>query len=459
MARLLALAVLMAACANPPVSTKQPPVPLSLPSTTAASSEVRITEQGCDTPPLAFAVLCEAYELLSQNHVKEVEAPDLASAAILGVTGYEADSEGQPPIPIDHFTCAIPADAFAEMCEAIATQLEDSPADMTELVEAAVVSMVSRSYDPYTIYLPPGVLDAVGENGVMPAIGVLAAARDEAGSHCVEVSAVCPLEIVIVLEGGTAEAAGLSVGDVVKTIDGAVVDGLTVFEVAELLDGGPGTSVSLEIERADATQTVLVTRGEAEFPIVTGQVVKKGVGYIRIPEFTFDAQIVAHFVLVDLENQNVRTVILDLRDNPGGVVDGAVSLASEFLPNGNVLEAQYRDGIEEKYPVRDGGVFTNARTRLIVLVNEGSASASEILAAVLQERDRAVIVGQPTFGKNLIQLPYQLHNGGELRVTIATWTTPKGASVADGGLKPDVKADLGRDLAMDELVEKVLDLT
>ncbi len=454
--RWFALPLVVLACSQPAPTTTGA-VPLSLPASTAVSTEVAVTVQDCETPPLPFAVLCESFELLIANHVKEVTATDLAEAAVAPIAGYR-DPLGEEPAALDRLTCAIPTEEFRRLCDSIEVRLEEGPADLAGMLEAAVESMVSRSYDPYTAYLGPDVLDAVGENGVLPAVGILASAQDAAGSHCVLISTACPLKVVIVLDGSPAEKAGLLVGDQIGSVDGVGVDGLTLFQVADVLAGDEGSEVLLEVTTDGQTRTVSLLRGSTAELTVTGEIVKKGVGYIRIPEFTFDAQVIAHFVLVDLADKKARTVIMDLRDNPGGLVDGAVSLASEFLPSGNVLEAQYRDGFEEKYPTRDGGVFTKDSVDLIVLVNEGSASSSEILAAVLKERKRALIVGQPTFGKNLIQLTYPLHNGGQLRVTIATWTTPKGRSVEDGGLKPDVLAELPLDLELDELIDRVLKL-
>ena len=173
-------------------------------------------------------------------------------------------------------------------------------------------------------------------------------------------------------------------------------------------------------------------------------------GYVRLPEFGVDAHLFFHFALESLIDAGARRLVLDLRDNPGGFLFSVSIIGSEFFSTG--LLYRTAGPVESlDYPAVEGGIAQSIP--VITLVNGSSASAAEILAAVLQERNRSVIVGLPTFGKNLVQTPFELHNGGLLRVTTARWTTPEGASVEGTGVVPDVLLELGPDLTVSELVD------
>ena len=178
-----------------------------------------------------------------------------------------------------------------------------------------------------------------------------------------------------------------------------------------------------------------------------------GVGYLRIPDFGADIPQFVHDALTGWEDR-LGMIVLDLRDNPGGFVDVATLVASEFLDDGIVLRSESPQGGLE-YPVQEGGLATNGPP-MSVLVNRGSASASEIVAAVLQERGRATVVGEATFGKDTVQIGFPLRNEGELRVTVAHWLTPDGATVAIDGVIPDVAVDVPPDPPLDEVLDMVL---
>ena len=175
--------------------------------------------------------------------------------------------------------------------------------------------------------------------------------------------------------------------------------------------------------------------------------------YLRLPEFGFATHLELHAWLTAFNDAGVDRLIMDLRDNPGGYLFSASIVGSEFVPSGVLYRTQERVGNFD-YPAVEGGIAT--RVPLILLVNENSASAAEILAASLQERDRAVVVGTPTFGKNLVQSSFELRNGGLLRLTIATWTTADGASVAGTGVVPDVTLTVDPTADVASVVDAVL---
>jgi carboxyl-terminal processing protease len=170
---------------------------------------------------------------------------------------------------------------------------------------------------------------------------------------------------------------------------------------------------------------------------------------------TSDRQL--HGALLDLLDRGISRLVIDLRDNPGGALDATVNIASEFLSGGVVVRTESPDE-ETNYPVENGGIATNSNLEIAVLVNRGSASASEVLSAILQERNRAVIIGENTFGKNTVQQRFGLSNGGALRLTVARWVTADGVDFGDGGVTPDIEADLGPSLTVSEMVAQVSDL-
>lgn len=450
--RLARLALLLAV-----VSCSQPPVVSSSPSTaavptvpvTTTAPDIELTMTGCSAPPVTFGLLCEVVELLRQHHLSPPDDATLAAAALTAIEQFETRELGQTPRGL---TCAIPSDAFVPLCSEIVERMETDPVPVADLVEAGVVGMLAGTVDPYTMYVPPELAGAVGEDGIVPGVGVVIAAQTAAGSPCVRIEEPCPLQVLTVLGGSPAEEAGLMTGDVIEAVDGDLVAGQTVIEVAGSLAGEAGTTAVLDVVRDGQSFEIVVTRDDAVALPVTAELVGN-VGYLRLPEFGIDTHLILHYALQSVIEGGARRLIIDLRDNPGGFLFSVSIIGSEFFSSGllykTVSPTENRD-----YPAVEGGIAT--RIPVMVLVNGGSASAAEILAAVLQERDRARIVGTPTYGKHLVQVPFSLRNGGALRVTVARWTTPAGASVEGTGVVPDVTAEISGDLSAEEVVAAAL---
>lgn len=179
-----------------------------------------------------------------------------------------------------------------------------------------------------------------------------------------------------------------------------------------------------------------------------------GVGYLKLNLFTDTSDRQFHTALLELLDSGIARLVLDLRDNPGGALDATVNIASEFLSGGVVVRTQAPDE-DTDYPVEFGGIATDSELEIVVLVNRGSASASEVLSAALQERQRAVIIGENTFGKNTVQQRFNLSNGGALKLTVARWVTAEGADFGGDGVTPDINADLDTGLAVSEVVAEV----
>jgi carboxyl-terminal processing protease len=388
--------------------------------------------------------LCETVDRILEQHYQPPAMAAMAAGALEGVLAAQPTLGGEAP---GRLTCAVPAPDFNPTCEAIDRKIHDELAPLDEMVTAAVDGVLSI-LDPYNIYLPPSIADAIGDDGVVPGVGVIIGAVNAAGSPCVRVAPSCPLTVATVVAGSAASDGGLLAGDVVVAIDGQAVDGMAVSEAAALLAGEPGSEVELSLADRDVTLVRVDQQQAAVSADLFGST-----GYVRLSYFAAETHLLLHSYLIALFDAGADRIVLDLRDNPGGYLFSASLVGSEFLASGDLYLTQERTG-NFRFPAVEGGIAT--RTPLVVVVNEQTASAAEILAAALQERNRATIVGTPTFGKNLVQLPFELRNGGVLRLTIATWTTPQGTSVAGTGVVPDVALELDPSAIPETVVEAVL---
>ena len=401
---------------------------------------------GCSAPPVTFSLLCEVVDLVRSYHIAPPDDLTLAVAATAGIRGFATTETEALPRGI---TCAVPGPDFASFCEEVEERMEADLVPLQEMVESAVADMLVDTVDPYTVYVPPELSGAIGEDGIIPGLSMVTGALNAVGSPCVRIELACPLQVVTVLGDGPADEAGLLKGDVIEAIDGEEILGRTVIEAAGMMSGNAGTELQLNINRDGTTIVVDLVRADATALPITSEMVGT-TGYVRLPEFGVDAHLYFHFALEALIDAGARRLVLDLRDNPGGYLFSVSIIGSEFFSTG--LLYRTAGPLESRdYPAVEGGIARSIPT--ITLVNGSSASAAEILAAVLQERNRSTIVGSPTFGKNLVQMPFELHNGGFLRVTTARWTTPDGASVAQTGVVPDVQLELGPELTVSEVVE------
>jgi carboxyl-terminal processing protease len=249
--------------------------------------------------------------------------------------------------------------------------------------------------------------------------------------------------IVQPIEQSPAERAGLKAGDLIIKVDGHDVHGVTIDQLRSLVRGPRGTRVTLTIQRAgEATpRDITVERDEVRVPSVSWRMLPDGVAMLHLVQFSERADDELRQALADARAQGATALVLDLRDNPGGLVDQLVKVASEFLPKGaTVLIEQDRAGKQTPYTVGTAG--TAQDIPMVVLVNANSASSAEILAGALSEAGRAKVVGTPTFGTATVLRTFKLGNGGELRVGTTQWLTPKGEQVRGKGIQPDVTVEL-----------------
>jgi carboxyl-terminal processing protease len=247
--------------------------------------------------------------------------------------------------------------------------------------------------------------------------------------------------VIAPLADTPAEAAGIQAGDIVLAVDGGSVDGSTMNDQINQIRGEPGTDVTLTIVRDEGEPfDVTITRAEIRIQEVETRMIDGHVGYIGLNGFSGPAAEQFAAGLQDLLDEGADQVVFDLRDNPGGYIDAAQKIASQFIDDGMIFTQESAGGEVKEYPSTGDGIATDPDLPVAVLVNGGSASASEIVAAALQETGRATLVGEPTFGKNTVQVWGRLENGGGVRITISRWFTPEHNSVAPDGIQPDIGA-------------------
>jgi len=346
--------------------------------------------------------------------------------------------------------CAAPDQAFAALCEAydrVQREYVDE-LDPAKLAEGAIQGMFQYGVeDPYSGYMPPEQYQqALGDlSGAFSGIGAEMAIRniDDPGdlAACTELTSTCRLVVVAPLSDSPAERAGLQAGDFVLAVDGESVDGSTMNDQISAIRGESGTDVTLTLQRDDDEPIdVTITRAKITLQEVETSLIDAHIGYIGLNGFSAPASEQFAEGLGDLLDQGADQIVFDLRDNPGGYIDAAQQIASQFIGDGLIFTQESAGNDIKRYESTGTGVATDPEIEVVVLINGGSASASEIVAAALQERGRATLVGEPTFGKNTVQVWGRLENDGGVRITISRWFTPEHNSVAPHGVQPDVAA-------------------
>jgi len=362
---------------------------------------------GCAAPDESFGALCEAYDRLQREYVDELDPDKLAEGAIRGMFEYGVE-------------------------------------------------------DPYSGYMAPeDYQQALGDlSGSFSGIGAEMAVKNvqDAGdlAACEKFSDICRLVVVAPLDGSPAEAAGVQAGDIVLAVDGETVDGTVMNDQISRIRGEAGTDVTLTLQREDGEPfDVTITRDEIELQEVETRLIDGHVGYIALNQFSAPASEQFAAGLTELLDQGADQIVFDLRDNPGGYIEAAQQIASQFIGDGIIFTQESAGDETKEYRSTGEGVATDPDLPVVVLVNGGSASASEIVAAALQESGRATLVGEPSFGKNTVQVWSRLENEGGVRITISRWFTPDHNSVAPDGIQPDIAAARTEETQPDE--DPVLD--
>ena len=329
--------------------------------------------------------------------------------------------------------------------------------DAQEMAYSAIRGVIDGLDDKYTAFLDPEIAAIIREDmsGAFDGIGAVVDMNDEG-----------KLVIVQTFDGKPAAQAGLRSGDVVLAVDDTAIENMSVFEAVGLIRGPAGSVARLTIQRQGLEDpfVVEVVRQRIEIPVVESRMLDDDIAYLKLSEFNSQATSELKAGLRSLLAEEPRALILDLRNNPGGFLNVAVEVGSQFVSEGSILVETFKEGQDRDYPAHKGGLATDIP--LAVLVNGGSASASEIVAGAIQDTGRGLLVGEETLGKGSVQLSHQLSDHSELRVTYAHWFTPSGRAIHGKGLAPDIQVDMteedieaGRDPQLERAIEHLRGLT
>jgi carboxyl-terminal processing protease len=319
-----------------------------------------------------------------------------------------------------------------------------------ELTYGAIRGAIALLNDPYTVFVEPVARQQEIQSlqGTFGGIGAFLSRPEEGGDILLEP-----------MPGNPAEAAGVRSQDVLLAVDDKpITPEMTVGEVAELIKGEIGTVVVLTVRHADETEPVeiSITRDRILDPSVSSRILAEDetIGYIRLTRFSGESSKEVEAAITDLLEQGAESLILDMRHNGGGLLDAAVDVADHFLADGPILYQQSQDEGERVYSAAAETIAPDIP--LVVLVDGGTASAAEIVAGALQDRDRAIMIGSSdTFGKGSVQLVFDLSDGSSVHVTSARWYTPDRHQIDQQGLTPEIVVEVTQD-AIDNGIDQVL---
>jgi carboxyl-terminal processing protease len=406
------------------------------------------SDRGPDTPPAPGA--SPAIPATPGRRVALL-AISIAIVAILAgsglfVSGYSLGrhAAGEPGTPASESQAFQP---FWDTYHSISDRYAGGTVDKISVIQGAIRGMIDSLGDPYSAYLSAEDYrqSLQGISGQFEGIGAEITSRAGDGSDgCAPIGPGCRLVVTRPIPGSPAATAGVEPGDVVLAVDGAAVDGLDVDGALGRIRGKKGTVVKLALERDGRPVELAITRDVVQQEEVETKVLADGaVGYLRLSGFS-DSSADA---LVDALRSHLAAgrdkLILDLRGNPGGYVTAARKIASQFVGAGVLFWEQDAQGTEVPTEALGDGVAIDPHVRLVVLIDHGSASASEIVAGALQDTGRATLVGQQSFGKGTVQQWQQLSGeGGAFKLTVARWLTPDKRWIHSVGLTPDVVVTL-----------------
>lgn len=307
--------------------------------------------------------------------------------------------------------------------------------DNQKLIEGAARGIVNSLNDPYTVFLDSEELKKFNEgiDGIFEGIGA------EIGIKNNIITVIAPLE------DSPAQKAGIKSGDKILKINEAVTVDMTVEQAVEKIRGPKGTTVSLLINREGfgEAKEIKITREVINVSSVKWTMKEDNIAYIQLFRFGLETETISELnrIAREIINSGAKKIVLDLRNNPGGFLETSVGAASVFIPSGKLVVAEdYGNGKKEEYKTSGKPLLENYP--LVVLVNQGSASAAEILAGALRDQKQTLLIGEKTFGKGSVQELESLKQGGAIKITVAKWLTPSGKSINDEGLKPDIEVKL-----------------
>lgn len=321
---------------------------------------------------------------------------------------------------------------FWETWQALADKYpfdEQEPSNQ-DRIYAAIAGMVRSFGDPHTVFLPPKDAELFTQDvsGAFGGVGMEVDMKDGLAT------------VVAPLKGSPAEKAGVMAEDIIFAVDDVPVHDMDIDSIIGLIRGKKGTSVVLTVLREGESERldIKVVRDTINIPTIESKKLTDDIFYIALYSFTENSADLVREALLEFNTSGARALIFDLRSNPGGYLHAGVEIASMFLPEGSVIVKEHNGDNADDIILRSAGYdIINKKTPVLILVDGGSASASEIFAGALREHKRAELLGTTTFGKGSVQELLQLSDKSALKVTVAQWLTPDGVSLSDGGLEPD----------------------
>ncbi len=322
-------------------------------------------------------------------------------------------------------------DLFGEVLEKINKEYVDE-IDQSESMDAAIDGLL-QSLDPYSGYMSPKIFDEMQTD-----------TSGEFGGLGIEVTMEAGVvKVISPIDDTPASRAGIKAGDYIVKIENTQVQGKSLSEAVDLMRGPVGSSIELTIRRRGEKKALIfeVTREIIEIKSVKADLLDKNIGYLRLTSFNENsAQQIENEIKKLEKNKELKAYILDLRNNPGGLLSQAITISDFFLENGEIVSTKSRKSSENRKWFAKKGDITNGKT-LIVLINYGSASASEIVAGALKDHKRAIILGENSYGKGSVQSIIPLKNKGAIRLTVAKYYLPSGKSISEVGVAPDIEID------------------
>ena len=320
-------------------------------------------------------------------------------------------------------------DLFGEVLEKINEEYVDE-VDQSKSMDAAINGLL-QSLDPYSAYMTPESFEGMQTetSGEFGGLGI------EVGMEAGVVKVISPID------NTPASKAGLKAGDYIVKINSTQVQGKSLMEAVELMRGPVGSSIEITVRRRGVKKALIfnITREVIQVQSVKSELIDNNIGYIRITSFNENSSKQIKEKINKLnKNKDLKGYILDLRNNPGGLLSQAIKISDFFLENGEIVSTRSRQASENRKWFAKKGDLTNGKT-LIILINYGSASASEIVAGALKDHKRAIILGENSYGKGSVQSIIPLKNRGAIRLTIAKYYLPSGKSISEVGVTPDIE--------------------
>lgn len=315
--------------------------------------------------------------------------------------------------------------------------------DTETLVAGAVKGMVSSLGDPHSIYMDAKMYKEfmVETEGSFGGVGMVLGVKDKT------------LTVVSPIEGTPSDKAGIKSGDQILQIDGKDTKDMALDEAVNKIRGPEGTTVSLAVRHeSEPTKEITLTRSNIQIKTVAGKMLPDKIGYIRISMFNDNTGNDFAQKYKELEAEGMKSIILDLRDNPGGLLEESVKVASKFVPKGPVVSVVTRDGHRETH----SSALEAIKYPVAVLVNGGSASASEIVSGAIQDTASGTLIGTKTYGKGSVQTVLRLDSGA-IKLTIAKYLTPNDRSINGIGIEPDIKVEMDKDAKSDVQLDKAIE--